>query len=466
MDELAAQLGSAAMTTGSSRTTHARQAQYKAGRQPATQAERRKKLLDRQKERRHELVDFARRLAFDELTEEDEHAIVAESESQSPETGDDNDEDNHYDDDDEQDEVDPDQDAPPRRPKGMRRSVYRNPYRHMLMQSESMEEAPADLEGTWNFLFCPLGRRCLVVSAKGQTTMRLRNGYPQQRFPSNLPGGNRKSDSNYNSSNFCILDCIFHEASKTFFVLDLMCWRGVDVFQTESDFRYFWLQSKLSEEGARLTTRSPAHPYAFVAAPRYSCNRVEMATLLAGFASAPPFDLDGLLFFHSAGHYTGGSTPLSLWLKPEMVGPRLGLDIPGFDQVAIASQLAAHQRELQKAAFLRERTIVIQQRQQQQQQQQYQSDSGFDNAPSDDSFDNGHNMGSGNAHNGKKSRRKGKMNKSQRMELQPGQVLPQPGSFYMQGASWASQPHHHHSNQDESALHASSISSSSAEHMP
>lgn len=53
------------------------------------------------------------------------------------------------------------------------------------------------------------------------------------------------------------------EATKTFYVLDVMSWRAHDVFDTELDFRTFWMHSKFSEEPS-VAIRQKANPYAFM----------------------------------------------------------------------------------------------------------------------------------------------------------------------------------------------------------
>lgn len=46
--------------------------------------------------------------------------------------------------------------------------------------------------------------------------------------------------------------------------------------------------------------------------------------------TAYPFSVGGFLFFHNECRYTPGVTPLALWLTPELLQERLGIDIPPF----------------------------------------------------------------------------------------------------------------------------------------
>ena len=63
----------------------------------------------------------------------------------------------------------------------------------------------------------PEGKRCLVVSSRGQTLARLRNGALFERFASPLPAGSPGQAGGEDS--FCILDCVYHAPDHTYYVL-------------------------------------------------------------------------------------------------------------------------------------------------------------------------------------------------------------------------------------------------------
>lgn len=118
-------------------------------------------------------------------------------------------------------------------------------YRNFLMMSEWMIDAPSDFPVKWLLTVCPIGKRVTVVSSHGQTKCYARNGSPflRQSFPSSLPGGGRgffKGNS--------ILDCIYVDREQTFYVLDLILWNGVSFFGCDTDFRFYWLKTKLEDE--------------------------------------------------------------------------------------------------------------------------------------------------------------------------------------------------------------------------
>ena len=197
-----------------------------------------------------------------------------------------------------------------------------NPYSNQLMLSEWMIDVPSDFEDSWLMVVCPVGKRCLVISSKGKTKAYSRTGKFMKHFPSHLPGGCHKYQDPYN--HYCILDCIFHEVLQTFFVLDIMCWRGHPVYDSDTEFRSFWLHAKISEEQERLSSQTSSNPYKFLPLEHHSCKREAVTQLLsAGWR----LEVDGLLFIHKRVHYTTGMSPLAVWLKPHMVPNVLGITV-------------------------------------------------------------------------------------------------------------------------------------------
>jgi snurportin-1 len=102
------------------------------------------------------------------------------------------------------------------------------------MYSETMESIPQDLLTDWVLMICPKGKRCLVTSGSGETIARSRAGNILARFQSTLPNGSRTN----RTSDFCILDCVYDAVHWTFYVLDIMCWRGYPIFDCDTNFRY------------------------------------------------------------------------------------------------------------------------------------------------------------------------------------------------------------------------------------
>ncbi|XP_072349137.1 snurportin-1 isoform X1 [Scyliorhinus torazame] len=294
MDELSRVLSSSfavSQDLNSIAAPHPRLAQYKIKSNTQEQAERRRKLLEIQKSQRLNYVNHARRLA------EDDWAGGEDSEEESDEHGD--------------MEVEVAKKKLPKR------------YANQLMLSEWLVDVPGDLVEDWLLVVCPVGKRTLIVASRGSTAAYTRSGYCVNRFPSLLPGGNRHNSAT--GKDYTILDCIYSEVNRTFFVLDVMCWRGHPVYDCQTEFRFFWLQSKLQEEGENLAEIVSRNPFKFVGLPNSPCAPDTICqTLTANY----PFEVDGLLFYHKLTHYTPGSTPLVGWLKPYMVADILGLAVP------------------------------------------------------------------------------------------------------------------------------------------
>jgi len=74
------------------------------------------------------------------------------------------------------------------------------------------------------------------------------------------------------------LDCVFYEPTLTYYVLDLMCWKGNYYFDCEADFRFFWLYNKFSETD-NLDKVTTNNPYKFVPMPRYPCTKENILTM-------------------------------------------------------------------------------------------------------------------------------------------------------------------------------------------
>lgn len=110
---------------------------------------------------------------------------------------------------------------------------------------------------------------CSRDYVQGNTVSRLRNGRVLHRFQSWLPGGSRLTLCG--GDGYCILDCIFHEQTATYFLLDLMCWRGHALYGCNAEFRLFWRDSKLREEGCGNAAAS-AWQFKFEPVPVHKCS--------------------------------------------------------------------------------------------------------------------------------------------------------------------------------------------------
>ncbi|KAI7897528.1 uncharacterized protein BX663DRAFT_527975 [Cokeromyces recurvatus] len=200
----------------------------------------------------------------------------------------------------------------PRRKKNDKKK-NNNIYMNQIMYAEYLESIPEDFIDNWVTMICPIGKRCLVTSGNGQTIARSRNGNIIKRFQSILPSGSRTS----HTSEYCILDCVYDAVHWTFYVLDIMCWKGYPIYDCDTNFRHFWLQTKV-ELNEFDKPNNENQFYKFIALKPVLTSETQLIAanpedyLLEkqGFT----YNIDGLLFYHRQAHYKGGSTPLVCWV--------------------------------------------------------------------------------------------------------------------------------------------------------
>ncbi|XP_028306716.1 snurportin-1 [Gouania willdenowi] len=296
---------------------HPRLAQYKSKYSSLDQSERRQRFLELQKSKRLNYVNHARRLADGDWT-------GADSEGEE--------------DMEKQEEEEKLQDDTIEEEEGMEIEKRRLPkhYANQLMLSEWLVDVPSELHTDWLMVVCPVGKRSLIVASKGSTAAYTKSGYCVNRFPSLLPGGNRHNSAM--GKDYTILDCIYSEMDRTFYILDVMCWRGHPVYDCPTEFRFYWLQSKVQETDS-LSDITKRNPFRFISLQSTECTS---ESIQKGLAAEYSFNVDGLLFYHRQTHYTPGSTPLVGWLRPYMVTDILGIDVP-LGPLTAKPEYAGHQ---------------------------------------------------------------------------------------------------------------------------
>uniref|UniRef100_A0AAY4CT55 Snurportin-1 n=1 Tax=Denticeps clupeoides TaxID=299321 RepID=A0AAY4CT55_9TELE len=303
MDELTQALSASFAVSREPNSTsapHPRLSQYKSKYSVLEQSERRWRFLELQKIKRLNYVNHARRLADGDWTGADS-------------------------DDEQKEETAEKEEHPDETEEGMeieQRKKLPKYYANQLMLSEWLVDVPTDLNTDWLLVVCPVGKRSLVVASKGSTAAYTKSGYCVNRFPSMLPGGNRHNSAM--GKDYTILDCIYSEVDRTYYILDVMCWRGHPVYDCPTEFRFYWLQSKVAET-ENLSEIAKRNPFRFIALNSTVCTTEFIQEALSKEYS---FNVDGLLFFHRQTHYTPGSTPLVGWLRPYMVSDILGMEVP------------------------------------------------------------------------------------------------------------------------------------------
>ncbi|WKX95455.1 hypothetical protein Q1695_012146 [Nippostrongylus brasiliensis] len=222
---------------------HPRFSKFKnAGRAAEQQARRREDAMERQRNSRFDHFNHTRKLAENEVDEEDE---IVELE---PQPSDDD------------------------QPTDLRKKRYKSRYADELMLSEWLVDIPEQLSSEWMMVPSPVGKRVLVVAAKGATTAYNKAGKTVTQFRSRLPGGSGKTHT------YTILDCIM-DSRKTFYCLDVLAWNGIDMSANPFDFRQFMLSSKL-QECSEVSQASKQYPYRFLPLPCCKCERALMEEMM------------------------------------------------------------------------------------------------------------------------------------------------------------------------------------------
>lgn len=130
---------------------------------------------------------------------------------------------------------------------------------------------------------------------------------------------------NWRSNEFTILDVIYNDRLKTCYILDLIAWRSKHYYDSDTTFRFYWLQTQFSENAEQIASTTRRIKLEIV--PHFAWNETELQKLLS--AETLPFQakLDGILFYHQDTHYNPGGCPLVGWLKAYMVPEVLGINV-------------------------------------------------------------------------------------------------------------------------------------------
>ena len=261
-----------------------------------SQNQRRKQMLMKQRERMENKLENLRAAAIaadPEPTEDDQDQMntVETTESSNPEES-----------------MDTDAAVKPKRKK-----------RNLLMKHELLEEIPTDLREEWVCMPIPEGQRCLVASSNQQTIAKSETGELLEKFRSYLPNGSHSSSDKKES--YCVFDCIYHDPSSTFYILDMMCWRGNLYYNCDAAFRSFFMHTKLSEI-PYVSQITDNNPYRFVALPAFECTTQGITNACNPASIGLPPTV--VTFYNRNTHYTTGETnPLVCYLPIDRIPPLL-----------------------------------------------------------------------------------------------------------------------------------------------
>ncbi|KAI8774723.1 uncharacterized protein LOC106064420 [Biomphalaria glabrata] len=190
---------------------------------------------------------------------------------------------------------------------------------HKVMNSQWMMIKPENFECNYLACICPVAKRRILVAANGSTCTYNKYGKLIESFTSSLPCGN-PSQYMKNSAEMVILDCLWSGALQKFYVIDLLYWRQHSLYESEAEFRFFWLTDLLSN----VIIKSGKKEYSLEVLPKYSCTQEDILAALC----KTEYKVDGLLFFDKTGNYSLTSSCNALWLKPDMLEEVLGYPCP------------------------------------------------------------------------------------------------------------------------------------------
>lgn len=183
-------------------------------------------------------------------------------------------------------------------------------YRDILMMPELLDEIPEDFAKSWSAIPYPSGLRCIIIAANGKTDARSESGVKvTESFNSLLPGGSYRSTL----AKRTILDCIFVESESTFYVLDLIMWKGFDFIDCECECRFFMRNSRL-EEIDYINTIRKGNDYIFKPLKYYKCNKEGLMN-----AKEENPALEGILFYHNEAIYVSERNPLMCGISKENI---------------------------------------------------------------------------------------------------------------------------------------------------
>lgn len=155
----------------------------------------------------------------------------------------------------------------------------------------------------------PLGLRCLLVASSGLTVAITKQGELHRNFQSALPNGGQSTGS---ANIYSVLEAIYSEEAAAYFILDVLTWNGVALYENPAEYRLL-LSRQYAKEAATAHSDIP-----LLSAPVYKCTPQSIQTV---YSAEFPFRMDGLLFYRDSGEYVLGVSPEVLIWKDGRCSP-------------------------------------------------------------------------------------------------------------------------------------------------
>lgn len=207
------------------------------------------------------------------------------------------------------------------------------PFDHYLLQSaEMMKKKPKNLVD-WLVGPCPCGQRCVIIASGGISTVYDQHG----KFMSSFRYELAKRNENHDPRIATILDCIYNEETRLYFVIDILQHNRICFMSKPAQIRFTWLENN----GSAIAN---------ISSLSWKMRRRSNFILIRMTEVQPPIflhypiwpndtpQLSGFLFYYKYSYYNCGVTPMVGFLHAFLVPEILGFPInpmhpkpPGFN---------------------------------------------------------------------------------------------------------------------------------------
>jgi hypothetical protein len=182
----------------------------------------------------------------------------------------------------------------------------------MVITEDAQQDEHEEPE-SWMFKLRPRGTSCLIT-----TSIHSNSSSSQGIAYAISPASTSSILCSFRSllPKNCILECILDEERRLLYAMDILMWKGQCLTDTTSEFRMYWMQTKLSECSQQLFRLVEGrNEYAVQWVPYFDCTPANLYAVYANENGACPYVPDGFVFYHKFGHYQQGLTPLVLVWK-------------------------------------------------------------------------------------------------------------------------------------------------------
>ena len=141
-----------------------------------------------------------------------------------------------------------------------------NKYSHKFSLPDYITSLPIpDFQmSDWLLYSRPVGITCLIISKKGKTIFRNKNGFIVLRTETNLPGGNGKDRKRKG-----LFEGVLVNGKSECFLTDVMYYNDQDLMDCSNEMRVFWLDTHVFENNIDKVTATNGLVFSKIS--RYSC---------------------------------------------------------------------------------------------------------------------------------------------------------------------------------------------------